>query len=29
MDAIYLLVGLIFFALAIVIVERSFPRVKP
>lgn len=29
MDAIYLVVGLIFFALAVFTVERMFARVKP
>lgn len=29
MDAVYLLIGVIFFALAALLVERAFPRVKP
>jgi hypothetical protein len=29
MDLLYLAVGVIFFALAILVVERAFPRVKP
>jgi hypothetical protein len=28
MDALYLLIGVVFFALAILVVERAFARVK-
>ncbi len=29
MDAVYLLVGIVFFLLPVLIVGRAFPRVKP